>query len=815
MNMNLKSLSIVIVFLFISLTMTALDNGGDTIRWGIFIGANDGGRDQVKLLYADDDAAGLAETLTDIGGLSPRNAEILIDPDPQDVLDTLDKLAEIFRQQEPGVKKELIFYYSGHSDDEGMQLGNDKLSYSDVKKGLNLLNADVTVAVLDSCSSGAFTRAKGGVHRAPFMLDDSVHTEGHAYLTSSSASEISQESDLIGGSFFTYFLIAGLRGAADSNGDSRVTLNELYQHTYSETINRTLETGGVQHPTYEINLSGSGDLVMTDLQQPSSVLILDRTLEGQLFIKNGENQLVLEMSKPLGQDFPLALPAGEYTVQVVHSTGLSKSAPILLEDNQSLRLTPFDLSPVGMETARKRGNEPLKEEEEDENLIRIDSEDGEIIITRDGIQIVDKKDNSSVAVDVDLEKLIENNAERAIEEFITQEINDSLGGSDREDSLYVRNQQNRKEYSEVGFALTVFPGMGTHNLGDKLVHFEIGVICQAAAVDGAQLGYIGARTLDYSNAIQAAGIYTIADKSLSGIQSSGIYASVNGEFEGIQAAGIYGQVNGPVSGIQANGLVSTARGDVQGIQVSGLVNTAGALDGIQVAGLVNIARGNVNGIQSAGLVNRIEGNLDGIQSSGLINTVTGDADGIQIGIINVANSLSGVPVGIINLYREGITTIGGWQDIEGGDRSYYSIMTGNNWFYTHFFMGADRFDLWNDARDYSIGTGLGVRLPLFWGFSVDADINHHLYLSADNFNTLTADEEEWEKSFDDIWGDQYTLLGRAVITTDWDIQPYWGYTAELKKVELLSNDPFAYVADKESKYGFACRMIFGIRMDFF
>jgi len=189
---------IVMALLFSSISMLCAIDGNETLRWGIFIGANNGGRNLETLLYADDDAMVMAETLRDLGGLSPRNVEILIDPHPDAILQSLDNLQAEFLQQAPGVKKELIFYYSGHSDDEGMILGNEKLYYADVKKRLNMLNADVTVAVLDSCSSGAFTRAKGGVHRAPFMLDDSVKTEGHAYLTSSSASEISQESDLIG-----------------------------------------------------------------------------------------------------------------------------------------------------------------------------------------------------------------------------------------------------------------------------------------------------------------------------------------------------------------------------------------------------------------------------------------------------------------------------------------------------------------------------------------------------------------------------------------------------------------------------------------
>jgi len=77
--------------------------------------------------------------------------------------------------------------------------------------------------------------------------------KGDAFMTSSSANEASQESDAIRGSFFTYYLVSGLRGAADMIHDGRITLNEAYQYAYNETLSRTEKTmGGTQHPNYDI-----------------------------------------------------------------------------------------------------------------------------------------------------------------------------------------------------------------------------------------------------------------------------------------------------------------------------------------------------------------------------------------------------------------------------------------------------------------------------------------------------------------------------------------------------------------------------------
>ena len=100
---------------------------------------------------------------------------------------------------------------------------------------------------------------------------------GHAFLTSSAATEAAQESDRIRASYFTHYLVSGFRGAADLSGDGKVTLGEAYQFAFNETLGRTVDTkGGAQHPSYDINLSGTGDVVMTDVRQTSATLVLPR-----------------------------------------------------------------------------------------------------------------------------------------------------------------------------------------------------------------------------------------------------------------------------------------------------------------------------------------------------------------------------------------------------------------------------------------------------------------------------------------------------------------------------------------------------------
>src|SRR5204863_4666070 len=132
--------------------------------------------------------------------------------------------------------------------------------------------------------------------RPPFMLDATTETKGHAYLTSSAATEVAQESDRIEASFFTYYLVSGLRGAADVNLDRRVTLQEAFQFAAQETLARTEQTvGGPQHAAYEFDLAGTGELVVTDVRSTQAGLVLAPELAGRIGVRDQHGDLVAEL----------------------------------------------------------------------------------------------------------------------------------------------------------------------------------------------------------------------------------------------------------------------------------------------------------------------------------------------------------------------------------------------------------------------------------------------------------------------------------------------------------------------------------------
>ena len=94
-------------------------------------------------------------------------------------------------------------------------------------------------------------------------------------MASSTAEELSQESDAFKGSYFTHHLVTALRGAGDTDGDGRVSLDEAYRYAYRRTLASTARTKvGEQHVTLETDLAGQGEIPVTFPAEASAKLDL-------------------------------------------------------------------------------------------------------------------------------------------------------------------------------------------------------------------------------------------------------------------------------------------------------------------------------------------------------------------------------------------------------------------------------------------------------------------------------------------------------------------------------------------------------------
>ncbi len=565
-------------------------------RIALAVGANDGGGQRIPLRYAISDAKAFSQVMTTLGGVQPDDALFLAEPRRAELMEALARMGKLAKEPRRGARLEAVLYFSGHSDEEGLMLGSERLGYSELRQAIDRIGAEVRIAILDSCSSGTLLRTKGGVRLQPFLLDRSSAVQGHAFLTASAEDEAAQESDRIRASFFTSSLVTGLRGAADASGDGRVTLNEAYAYAFGETLSRTSMTrAGAQHPAYDIQLTGSGDLVMTDLRSDSALLELDERVSGRVFIHTEDGLFVAELRKGAGAPMSLGLEPGRYRVLV--DSGSARSVAVVeLTEGKRTALAPEQLAPAPGEAVALRGGEEKGGEAEEAG---------------------------------------------AEEEPPLREVPANF-------ALLPGMSTAGEEPFRQNFALNFLVGRA-----EELDGAEFGLVLnwERRRARGLQAAAGGNLTEGSLDGAQFAGAFNWAGEAPSrGLQASAGFNYAGGHFTGLQASSGINAVNADLEGAQLSAGLNIAK-NVEGLQASG-VNLARRVVGAQVAGCVNIAE-EVEGAQLATCTNVAR--TIGTQL-GVIN-VASEVRGAQLGMINVAKR-SDYTLGLINIVEEGYLRVG-------------------------------------------------------------------------------------------------------------------------------------------------------------
>jgi hypothetical protein len=639
-------------------------------RLALLVGVNDGGPGRDRLRYATTDAKAFAKVLSELGGVAPADRVLLLDTGRSGLLEGFTKMKTLVESaRSSGANRvEVLLYYSGHSDDEGLLLQGERVDYGELRRALGGLPADVRIAVLDSCASGAFARRKGGAPRPAFLVDAGSQVKGQAILTSSSEDEASQESDRLGGSFFTHHLVSGLRGAADVTRDGRVTLNEAYQFAFHETLARTERTqGGAQHPAYDIELAGTGDLVMTDLRATSAGLVLTEGLEGRFFVRDDAGVLVVELMKLPGRSTELGLAPGNYKVRR-ELNGAVAEATFVLAEGKRTPLAPGNFTSVLREATVARGGL--------------------------GTSATPRK---LVPFNVGLVPGVSVNAAAA-------------GGAPVENRAAV-GVMNDGTALMGGLAMALVSNMYEEEV--RGVAVAMGVNTSGGKVRGAQLATALNVASGELNGLQmTAGVNVAAESVRVGQLAVGLNVA-GGGVSGTQMSAGLNVAGGDVRGVQATAGVNVAGGAVRGFQGSAGVNwVGGALSGLQATAGFNRAE-SVTGLQLA-LLN-VSGDVTGAQV-GLIN-IGKVVKGAQVGVINVAEEVRGVPLGLLTFEEKGQLHLELWSsDIQ---LTNAAVKFGGRYVYTTLLAGIgpdDRLDR------YSFGMGFGIHVPLGPRLWMDLDL---------------------------------------------------------------------------------------------
>ncbi|MCC6568582.1 MAG: SUMF1/EgtB/PvdO family nonheme iron enzyme [Anaerolineales bacterium] len=154
----------------------------------------------------------------------------------------------------------LLLYFSGHgvrndvgqlflaaNDTEINILEASGIPADFVTQSMNNSRSQRQLLILDCCNSGAFAYGSKSASAVGKSMGTASAFEGSGFgrvvLTATDATQYAWEGDKVIGdtqkSVFTHFLIEGLKGEADRDGDGRIHVDELYDYAHEQVVSRT------------------------------------------------------------------------------------------------------------------------------------------------------------------------------------------------------------------------------------------------------------------------------------------------------------------------------------------------------------------------------------------------------------------------------------------------------------------------------------------------------------------------------------------------------------------------------------------------
>lgn len=340
--------------LAILLAVPALADGR---RLALVVGENRGLANEEQLRFAERDARRVRDALLDVGGFAASDVVLLEGADAPALREALGRLKA---QLDQAPAERVLLYVSSHAAEGVLHLQGTELPLRELVDFLKATPVKIGLLVVDACQSGAVTKLKGlkptGAAVPPRL--EATGVEGRVLISASGADEYAQESDALQGSYFTHYLVTGLRGAADTSRDGQVTLDEVYAWAWARTIEATFSSrGGVQRPAFSVDLRGAGQLVLSEPARSASRLTLSVPRPGRwLVVADGSGQVFADVEKGEGP-LSLALPPGPYRVQLrLKDSVLERTVTVPTDGGASI--AEADLTQASLlRVARKGGEE--------------------------------------------------------------------------------------------------------------------------------------------------------------------------------------------------------------------------------------------------------------------------------------------------------------------------------------------------------------------------------------------------------------------------------------------------------------------------
>ncbi len=236
--------------------------------WAVVIGINS--YPQIRQLnYADNDAKAFYQYLIDFNKIPPENVVLLLNEDAR--LTKIRSSLGTHLKNKAGKEDMVIIYFAGHGatekdvsspDGDGLEkyllpydvdpkdLYATALPMAEISRIFKRIQSERLIFIADSCYSGA----SGGrsislndirSNLSDGFLDRIARGKGKIILTASGANEVSAEKPNLKHGVFTYFLLEGLKGKADTDQDGLITVDEAYRYVSEHVPDATDQQ---QHP---------------------------------------------------------------------------------------------------------------------------------------------------------------------------------------------------------------------------------------------------------------------------------------------------------------------------------------------------------------------------------------------------------------------------------------------------------------------------------------------------------------------------------------------------------------------------------------
>jgi len=285
---------------------------------------------------------------------------------------------EFFDQKKPDDL--LILYFSGHGvrDELGSlylavkntirtRLRSTAIKSDYIREAMDQSRSKRQVLILDCCNSGAFsqgTKAATGVSIGTASAFEVGY--GRIILTASDSTQFAWEGDQVIGetdnSLFTHYLVKGLEGEADLDGDGSITVDELYDYAYEK-----VKLATPKQTPFKFSSKQQGEIVLRQIARLEDIKpislpdeLIEATEDSRTFVREGAVQQLEKLLK--GKNFGLARSAREVLERIEKEDDSRRVSQAATQALESLRQAEQSAHQKAEEEAKRLAEQKAEEE---------------------------------------------------------------------------------------------------------------------------------------------------------------------------------------------------------------------------------------------------------------------------------------------------------------------------------------------------------------------------------------------------------------------------------------------------------------------